>query len=114
MDRNLYKAHQLWENGELEEALVLLESLEEKDSDTLLDIALIYFELGKLDTAEQIIGKIIMVDTKHAGAHYSLATIYDEVGDYDNAIEFFAEIGNTTKVNVFDSFKEWMVNHESN
>lgn len=57
----------------------------------LIDIALIYDELGDYENAKQYYHKVLDFNINNPIAYYGLATIYDNTKQYDEAIAFYKE-----------------------
>lgn len=60
-----------------------------KDLDLILDIALIYDELGFKDLAIKKYEEALKIDSEFANAYYGLGVIYDDEGEYDKALELY-------------------------
>ncbi len=85
----LIEAHELWEQGALEEALKLLKEIETPTIDVQQDIALIYLEMGEVETASTLFYKIIEEDQHFAGGYYGLGMCMDELGDTEEALSYY-------------------------
>lgn len=85
----LVQAHELWEEGKLQEALKLLNEIEDKDIDVLHDIGLINLELGEIEVASEIFNDMISKDSEFAGGYYGLAMCMDEIGDTEEALTYY-------------------------
>ncbi len=59
------------------------------DIDLLLDMALLYDELGFKDLAEKKYKEVIDIDKGEASAYYGLGVLYDEDKEYEKAIEYY-------------------------
>lgn len=60
-----------------------------KDIDLILDLALLYDELGFKDLAIKKYEEALKIDNDFPNAYYGLGVIYDEDGQYDKAIELY-------------------------
>ena len=66
------------------------------DIDLLLDMALLYDELGFKDLAEKKYKEVIDIDKGEASAYYGLGVLYDEDKEYEKAKLLFNEDGTYT------------------
>ncbi|ERJ13460.1 tetratricopeptide repeat protein [Haloplasma contractile] len=89
----IYKGNVAWESKKLEAALHYLKEAEliKQEPDLLIDLALIYDELGHVDMAEKYYRKILTIDENNATAYYGIATLYDNKKQYEKAIAYYKE-----------------------
>ncbi len=87
------KAKSAYENKEIEEALDLYLEAEKIafSSELLIEIALIYDELGNYDKAIEYYEKVLAIDIDNPICYYGLGTIYDNLNLYDEAIGYYKE-----------------------
>lgn len=82
------QAHELWENGKLDEALTMLRKCPQT-IDVIYDIGLILFELRKIEEALDAFKQCNELDIEFAGAYYGCAICYDELNDKQLAIKYY-------------------------
>lgn len=93
---NNYKnlGNQFEEMGELDKALEFYKKAlkfkeAEKDIDLLLDMGLLYEELGEEQLAKEKFLKILEIDPNEARAYYGLGVLYDERNHYEEALAYY-------------------------
>ena len=59
------------------------------DTELIMDMALIYDEIGLKADAEEKYNEVLKIDEDDARAYYGLAVIYDEDGELNKAKEFY-------------------------
>lgn len=59
------------------------------DIELIIDMALLYDQLGFRDYAKEKYKKVIEIDSNYANAYYGLAVIYDEEEKYEEAIKYY-------------------------
>ena len=62
-------------------------SIGKRDKDLILDIALLYDELGFREMAKKKYKEAIEIDSNFENAYYGLAVVYDEEEDYKRAMQ---------------------------
>ena len=60
-----------------------------KDKDLILDIALLYDELGFKEIAKKKYKEAIEIDPDFENAYYGLAVVYDQEKDYKRAMQYY-------------------------
>lgn len=83
------EAHELWEDGKLEDALKVLYEIDNPDIDILQDIGLIHLELFNIEEASEVFNDIITINPDFAGGYYGLAICMDEIGDTEEALTYY-------------------------
>ena len=60
-----------------------------KDKELILDMALLYDEMGQLEKAKEKFKEIITLDPLEERAYYGMAIVYDNRGQFRKAVEFY-------------------------
>lgn len=61
----------------------------DQDVELLLDMGLLYDEMGNYDAAKEMYEKVLQIDPKDARGYYSLAIAYDNEKNYIKAIKYY-------------------------
>ncbi|KHD36646.1 tetratricopeptide repeat protein [Clostridium acetobutylicum] len=93
IDKYLKKAEEAFLDNKLVKSLDYYNKVYEltngEDVDTIINLALIYDSLGKVEKAEEYYREALSIDDYEERAYYGLATIYDEKEDYEEAIKLY-------------------------
>ncbi|MCD8511438.1 MAG: tetratricopeptide repeat protein [Bacillus sp. (in: Bacteria)] len=93
LDSKLERAIQLIEKGQHEEGLIQIEEVREKAGDEMKrTIAELYYELGLVDRALEIIEELMFRYPDHGELFAFAAECYSELGKEDDAIDMLTEI----------------------
>lgn len=91
----IQEAHDLWDENRLEEALELLEEAQDYnfdlDLESINDMGLIYFELGKYDLSNETFIRLLEYDDEFYGAYLGIGMLKEKDGLIDEAIELYLE-----------------------
>ncbi|QVK18903.1 tetratricopeptide repeat protein [Mycoplasmatota bacterium] len=90
----LLNAQKAYKNKQLHLALnyyLEAEKIINHSQSLLIDIALIYDELGDYENAKRYYHKVLDYDVNNPIAYYGLATIFDNMKQFDEAIAYYKE-----------------------
>ena len=65
--------------------------------------------LGQLEKAKAILNQAFKLGASHAGTHYNMAVLYEEIGNNKSAIHFyqeFAKLGSSSHPSLVQEVKE--------
>lgn len=94
MDIKKTKAKKAFINGDFDQALVLYTEIlqaDEKDTDTLCNVGLIYLNQHKYNEAEDLFNRSIEINPKQSEAFFNLGCLYQEKNQLKEALEFFKQ-----------------------
>ncbi len=72
---------------EAEKELIYLYALNPKDPKVLFNLGLLLYKVGQYTSAKNKLKKLLQIDPFHLKAHLLLASIYEERGEIDQAVE---------------------------
>ncbi len=83
--------------------------IDSQNLEALNNLAVVFKKLGQLEKAKAILNHALKLGASHAGTHYNMAILYEEIGNNKSAIHFyqeFAKLGSTRHPSLIEEVKE--------
>ena len=83
--------------------------IDPQNLEALNNLAVVFKKLGQLEKAKAILNQALKFGANHAGTHYNIAVLYEEIGNNKSAIHFYQEfvkLGSTSHPSLAQEVKE--------